>query len=167
MPVSHSNRGCSTDLHPIVTDFLPCTVKSAAQQTGSKAGENRHQESLTSKLSQMPLATFPRVLASRGATTMRSAHLRRSMWRTGSERRFHICQKKETGVTNPVTLSMRVGRGSSHIGQVQKSEKAKETSWVSLSPPPIPLYSEAGEQWPQSQQLDRKQARGNKRSLSL
>lgn len=43
-----------------------------------------------SKLSQMPLATFPRVLASRGATSMRSAHLRRSMWRTGSDRHFHI-----------------------------------------------------------------------------
>lgn len=86
-------------------------VKSATQQTGSKAGEERHWESLTSKLSQMPLATFPRVLASRGATSMRSAHLRSSMWRTGSERRFHICQKKAMGAINPVTQSVCVRRG--------------------------------------------------------
>lgn len=46
---------------------------------------------LTSRLSQMPLATFASVLASRGATTMRSAQRRSSMCRTGSERPFHSC----------------------------------------------------------------------------
>lgn len=53
----------------------------------------------------MPLATFPRVLASRGATSMRSAHLRRSMWRTGSDRHFHIWQREGNGVTKLATLS--------------------------------------------------------------
>lgn len=64
------------------------------------------RESLTSKLSQMPLATFPSVLASRGDTSMRSAHLRRSMWRTGSDRHFHIWQREGSGVTGPAILSV-------------------------------------------------------------
>lgn len=79
-----------------------------------------HRESLTSKLSQMPLATFPRVLASRGATSMRSAHLRRSMWRTGSDRCFHIWRMKRNGVAGQIALSVCRGRGWANADQAHR-----------------------------------------------
>jgi len=44
----------------------------------------------TSRLSDMPFAIFARVLASRGAITIMSAHRRSSICSTGSVRSFHI-----------------------------------------------------------------------------
>lgn len=56
---------------------------------------------LTSRLSQMPLASFASVFASSGATSIRSAHRLSSMCRTGSERPRHSCGQHNVQVTQP------------------------------------------------------------------
>lgn len=58
---------------------------------GRRENSQAELQLLTSRLSQMPFASFASVFASRGATNIRSAHRLSSMCRTGSERPFHIC----------------------------------------------------------------------------
>lgn len=67
-----------------------------AGQKNSGLSKSQARVVHNNKLSQRPCAILASVLPSIGAMTRISAHLPRSMWRTGSPRLFHSCHSSSS-----------------------------------------------------------------------
>ena len=89
-------RATSTKLYRavcILSHVCFCALSTSAFQSTNQTTSQLFRLH-TSRLSQIPLATLARVLASKGAMTRRSACRRSSMCKTGSSLVFHACGNK-------------------------------------------------------------------------
>ncbi len=90
------------------------------------------------KLSESPSANFASVLASRGATTKRSAHLRNSMCKTSSPRWYrvpgHSSLSRKSGPSVVTSAGSRLG--PAELGRDQKNRATARVATTRTSWPP-------------------------------